>query len=231
MHVQLRKHMLTSNTYEQYKLTNKPKVNILLNNENKILDNNVKLQSYYKIKDKDILFWYFYIAKYGYDSYKDIEHKFTIEKEIKIKNIELSRKNLNILKDMKYNKDDFESNLLNCQTINIMTFKALCAYNNLNVVLVKDKTYYHFNYSDDEPFILNFIDNNYVNDRCIKINYIQNNMYCITNINKPINGIASYKLQDLIDICNKLDINIKQDNGKNKTKPMLYADIKLYFSI
>lgn len=230
MYVQLRKHMLTLNTYEQYKLTNKPKLNFLPKCENKVLNNDIKLQSYYKIKDKDVLFWYFYIAKYGYDSYKDIEHKFTIEKEIKIKNIELARKKLNILKDIKYNKDDFESNLLNSEIINLMTFKALCVFNNLNVVLIKNKIYYHFNYSDDdEPFILNFIDDSYVNDRCIKMNYIQENMYHITNINKPISGIASYKLQDLIDICNKLDINLKQNNEKNKTKPMLYADIKQYF--
>ena len=81
MYVQLRKHMLTLNTYEQYKLINKPKLNFLPKCENKVLNNDIKLQSYYKIKDKDVLFWYFYIAKYGYDSYKDIEHKFTIEKE------------------------------------------------------------------------------------------------------------------------------------------------------
>ena len=50
------------------------------------------------IKEIDQLFWYFYIALHGYDEYKLIDNKFTLEKSLKINNIQSMRANNSILK-------------------------------------------------------------------------------------------------------------------------------------
>ena len=55
-------------------------------------------------------------------------------------------------------------------------------------------------------------------------------LYKIDNVNKPIKIISSYKLQELIDICNKLAIEIiNKDTNKKKTKNELYEAIIQYF--
>ena len=45
------------------------------------------------------------------------------------------------------------------------------------------------------------------------------------DITKQIKGISSYKLGDLQDICNKLKINIKDNDNKNLKKTLLYETI------
>ena len=59
---------------------------------------------------------------------------------------------------------------------------------------------------------------------------IKSTLYKIENLDKPIKGLSSYKVQDLINICMKLAIQIKNiDTGKNKTKNDLYESIIQYF--
>lgn len=49
--------------------------------------------------------------------------------------------------------------------------------------------------------------------------------YYIENLEKPLKGESSYKLQELIDISNKLKINLLDNNQKKKTKKILYSEI------
>ena len=59
---------------------------------------------------------------------------------------------------------------------------------------------------------------------------IKNTLYKVETLDKPIKGLSSYKLQDLIDICNKLVIEItNKETGKKKTKNELYESIVKYF--
>jgi hypothetical protein len=59
---------------------------------------------------------------------------------------------------------------------------------------------------------------------------IRTSLYKVETLDKPVKAISSYKLQDLINICNKLAIEIKHINtGKNKTKNELYESLLQYF--
>ena len=60
------------------------------------------------------------------------------------------------------------------------------------------------------------------------INNILENYYYLENLDKPIKAFSSYKLDDLIIICNKLNINIYNINSKKKTKKQLYEEIDKY---
>ena len=73
-----------------------------------------KLSNRITIREFDQLFWYFYIAKEGYDEYQLLQsNKFTLEKTIKIDNIGIMRKNNSLLKQQKLKISDYESTLLN----------------------------------------------------------------------------------------------------------------------
>ena len=49
--------------------------------------------------------------------------------------------------------------------------------------------------------------------------------YYIENLEKPLKSESSYKLQDLVDISNKLKVNLFDNNNKKKTKKQLYSEI------
>jgi hypothetical protein len=62
------------------------------------------------------------------------------------------------------------------------------------------------------------------------LNNIKNTLYKLDNIAKPIKAISSYKVQDLLDMCNKLAIeSINKETGKNKSKNDMYEAIIKYF--
>ena len=109
---------------------------------------------------------------------------------------------------------------------------GLSAYNQLNIIVIKNKTYYHFNFGDiDNAIIIYQEGNNYsceVNPTKQLIETIHNNYYYVENPNKPIKGISTYKLNEIVSICNKLDIKTKLESGKSKNKKQLYTEILTY---
>ena len=50
-------------------------------------------------------------------------------------------------------------------------------------------------------------------------------LWNIENISKPLKNISSYKVQQLLDIAEKLKINIMKTPTKKKTKKVLYDEI------
>ena len=74
------------------------------------------------------------------------------------------------------------------------------------------------------------ISNNYDIIMDIKINNenlmkLMKTSYYIENLEKPLKSESSYKLQDLVDISNKLKVNLLDNNNKKKTKKVLYSEI------
>jgi hypothetical protein len=64
----------------------------------------------------------------------------------------------------------------------------------------------------------------------ILLEEIRTKLYKIEKLGKPIKALSSYKLEDLIDICIKLAIEIKRnDSDKNKSKNELYESLIQYF--
>ena len=193
-----------------------------------------KLSNRITIREFDQLFWYFYIAKEGYDEYQLLQsNKFTIEKTIKIDNIGIMRKNNSLLKQQKLKISDYESTLLNSKKIDIPTLCGLSVYNKLNIFYIKNKTYHHFNFGDPNNTIIIYHEGkNYsceIDPSLELIESIKNNYFYIENSNKPLKGISTYKIKDIIDICKKLDIKTHLDSGKMKNKKILYTEIQTYF--
>ena len=186
-------------------------------------------------KEKDSLFWCFYIMKNGDAKYEMIEHKNILtEKKHKIEYVEKIRKEKQIVKTYKFaTLTHIENNLANENQLDIKTFLTLCAIENLNVLFVKNKTYFELLMNDsNELYIVYLLQNNKygyeIND--INAQQIKTTLYKLDNIDKPIKSITGYKLLELVEICEKLAIDIvNKETNKNKCKKDLYESIIQYF--
>jgi len=194
-------------------------------------------------REKDMLFWCFYIIKNGDIKYETLYNKNeVIEKQIKITYVEKIRKEKQTLKIYKFDSiSNIESNLVNDNLISRKTFLSLCALENINIIYIHKKTYFELLMNDsNEIFIIHEINNSSNGKYNIKygfeignnelIDNIKTSLYRVDNIDKPIKAFSSYKTQELIDICSKLAIEIiNKDTNKIKPKKDLYEGIFQYF--
>jgi hypothetical protein len=204
--------------------------------KSKMEDKNMKPKSSIFVpKEKDSLFWCFFIMKYGDVKYETMDNKnIIIEKKNKIEYVEKIRKEKQIVKTYKFaTLTHIENNLANDNYIDIKTFLTLCAIENLNILFVKNKTYYELLMNDsNELHIVYLLQNdkygyeiNPTNAEQIKSTY-----YKLDNIDKPIKSMSGYKISELIEICQKLAIDtINKETNKSKCKKDLYEAIIQYF--
>lgn len=197
--------------------------------------------SEYKPKQKDSLFWCFYILKYGYSNYEmDIYNQyFVIEKKIKFKYIELLRQNKELLKIHKIKPfTELEDDLANKDKISVKTFFALCILENINIMLVDKRKIFELTCIDiDSDHPVNIIHRNRKNyEHYIEINVTDDilnnyrNNYYNSNLDEKLKSIGSYKLSELNELCKKLDININVKEGeKKKTKKDIYELLVLNY--
>lgn len=220
-------------------------------------------------REKDGLFWCFFIMKYGKDMYKDLgKTNIVIERKWKIDYIEILRNNKQLLKNNKMAPlTHIENFLLNEEKIDIKTFLALCLVENLHVMHIHKNTYHEIGEEDDENIILSSKGtcasngvyntesevNSYILvrlDKPLKYGYkkvmntlelsnIKEKYYKIQNLLKPLKGMSSYKVDELIEFCKKLEITIMTtkmnkktciESTKTKSKKELYEDLIKYFS-
>ena len=64
-----------------------------------------------------------------------------------------------------------------------------------------------------------------------EVDNIIKNYWKVENINKPIKSISAYTLAELTNICNKLNIQIVNQNNKKKTKKELFDNILSIISV
>ena len=238
------KYKITSNSNDNNQ--NKVKENRLKENrlkENRLKENkeNNKKQTIFYPKENDTLFWCYFIIKNGEINYETLNNKnIVITKQLKIELIQKIRDNKSIVKTYKFDTiSNIENNIVNDNYINIKSIMTLCVIEKINLIFISRKTYYELLMCDDKPIYIireNFTHNNYTKNYSFElanndtIEEIKNTLYKIDNLNKPIKIISSYKLQELIDICNKLAIEIiNKDTNKKKTKNELYEAIIQYF--
>ena len=217
------------------------------NEKNQELDN-LKIDFDNKDKDKDILiqqtnklFWCLYIFLNDVDQYIHLNNHFKIEQSTKIAAIESIRLERDRLKIYKMKPDEIENDLLNEKSINIKTLDCLALLHNMNIIYIKNKTYYLMNYNVDEDIrkCKNIVqernrDIKIVRDFSkISLDSILDSYYKIDNISKAINSISAYRLADIIEICKRLEIDITKTGEnkqvKNKLKQELYTEIIQYF--
>lgn len=222
-----------------------PKSNIYVNYnklKSKYNEKPINLKKKNILNDK--LFWCFYKLYYNLTDI-DLEYinTFNTEKEFKISVIEKIKNNKELLKKHKIQKNNVETEITNDKQISLNTFKTLCILYNLNIIVIKDNyTYTRFTNNNLENCIDNLdkytaIKLLYKNSSNINTNFeilmnidnyeikdVLTNYFYVKNLEKPINSLSSYKLNDIIEIATKLKILINNDNGKKKTKLELYSD-------
>jgi len=195
------------------------------------------LSTVFKPQERDSLFWCFYIMKHGDIAYESLLHRnMIIEKKIKIEYVERLRRDKDLVKPYKFaSLSHIENKLANDATIDLPTFLILCVLENINVVFVKNRTYFDLAMNDGpDRYIVRCLDNyksvfGYevaTNDSVAQINAT---FLKLDNITKPIKSISSYKVSELVDMCTRLGIDINNADNKSKTKNELYEAIIKYF--
>jgi len=192
-------------------------------------------------KEKDTLFWCFYIIKnQGTNNYESLYSKNeVIASQFKIDYIERLRKDKKTVKTYKFDTlTNIESNLANDKTLSIKAFLTLCVIENINVLVITNKTYYELLMNDTEDiYVIRCLENKNKGQYEKKYGYelltkehvntnIKPFLYQVDNIDKPIKAMSAYKSEDLVEICNKLGINtLDTEKGKTKVKKDLYEAI------
>jgi hypothetical protein len=187
-------------------------------------------------KQKDSLFWCFYILKYGEQNYEMLENiNIVLEKKLKIEYIEKIRKEKQIVKSHKFaTLTHLENQLANEERIDLNTFFTLCVIENINVLYVCKKTYFELLMNDDKIHIIHRLDNyskfGYEGIEQSKIELYRSTLFKVDNVEKPVKTISSYKVSELVEFCVKLGIEIYiKDTNKNKSKKDLYESLIQYF--
>jgi hypothetical protein len=185
-------------------------------------------------REKDSLFWCFYIMKNGHTSYEMMANRnFITEKKLKFEYIEQIRKNKEIIKSYKFaSLTHLENNLANDVRIDMKTFLSLCVIENINVIYINKKTYFKLLMNDANSIhVIHCLDNyKFGHEQKTTSDNITANLYQLDSIDKPIKAISGYKVQELVDICNTLSIEtMNNDTGKSKSKKELYELLIQYF--
>jgi hypothetical protein len=200
----------------------------------------------YRPKQKDSLFWCFYILKHGFSNYEmEINNQyFVVEKNEKFKYIDLLRKNKDILKIHKIKPlTELEDDLANKDKISIKTFFALCILENINVLLVNKRKVYELLCCDpDEKHPINIVHrNSELYEHSIELDVTEEiikkyreTYYKMSSFDATLKSMGSYKLEELTDLCKKLDINIdecnkKKEGNKKITKKDIYELLVLKY--
>jgi len=200
-------------------------------------------QPFFIPRQKDSLFWCFYIMKHGFEKYETIDFiNIVVEKNLKIEYIEKLRENKDVLKIYKFAPlTHIENVLLNEYKIDMKTFLSLCVLENINVLFINKKTFLSLemtslnlnsiNESEFSTHILHFFPdkNNYGLEKEVsklKVEEYKNKLYKITNSDKPLRAISAYKSEELMEICGKLGIEtFNKEKGKTFLKKELYEEI------
>lgn len=228
--------------FTKHMLTAEPKVSTSIKNTKVNINKYIAKPDIYRPKQKDSLFWCFYILKNGYSKYEmEVNDTyFVVEKTEKFKYVNCIREKKDMLKIHKIKPlTEIEQDLTNSENISLKSFFALCIIENINVIVIDKRKYYECIVNDEQDVNILCKDdntNNYfiqLNLTKEKIQYYRDNYYKIHNFEASLKSISSYKIEDLQEICKKLNIDItklnKNDGKKKITKKDLYEHIVMNF--
>lgn len=118
------------------------------------------------------------------------------------------------------NKENIINNLVYDKTISLETFNILVMNYKLNIIYIKGKTFVKMNYNQENNDFL------FINDKGTYLEQpIDTNLLLEINIERPLRTVSYYKLCDLQDMANKLNIDTEK-----KKKQDLYDSIKMVLS-
>jgi len=223
----------------KYKTINNEKNN-KKNKENVVNFNSLQKEKenpFFYPKEKDTLFWCFFIIQNGFSKYEyPGTTTFVNEKAEKFKCIDLLRKNKQQLKTNKIKniKEDVEDELANKQTINMKTFIALCVASNINIMYIHKRKCFEYIFDEEMPIhVVHCIDNTGLSSKyCYEINITKekienyrNTLFKWDNIDKPLKAVSSYKLEELIELSKKFGLGDDDKEFHKKTKKELYEKL------
>ena len=184
------------------------------------------------IKEKDKLFWMLYFFENDYSNYMMLgknTYSFEMKEKTKlIKNIKEKKKEL---KHFKIKVTDIEADLLYSKQIKVSTLFILLILKNINFLYFTENLIYQWNGGYDKTFILkhNTLDNIYTNeDKALTDEYfelLKESRLLVDNLKKPVRGLSYYKVNDLKEMCKKLNINIMKNAKKTFSKKELYEKV------
>lgn len=183
------------------------------------------------------LFWAVYINIYGYENYMQISNKYgNAELEEKQKMIEFLKKNYSKLKEVnkkvtKAMVQEWMSELMSASKISIQLLQLFSVYYKKNIIIYNEinNTYLNFLAGNDEIYSINLPmvivktrNNNYgvyIDITHERMNELMKGV-CLEDIEKPLKGISSYKMPELIELAIKCGIQPEE-----LKKPDLYGKI------
>jgi hypothetical protein len=187
--------------------------------------------SFFIPREKDALFWCFFVIKNGFAAYEyPGTRSFANEKELKFKLIESMRANKQTLKIKKIKniKEDVEDELANKNKIGMKTFIALCASENINILFIHKRKCFELVFEEESPFhVIHWTEN--PDKYCYEMNLSKDavNKYRTTlfrweSLEKPLKAMSAYKSDELLGMCKQLGLDEKIADLAKKTKKDLY---------
>ena len=216
---------------DSFNETDKPITNDKLQKQTNETNSNTDI---YFSNKQNPLFWAVYINIYGYENYMQISNKYgNAELEEKQKMIEFLKKNYSKLKEVnkKVTKamiQEWMSELMSASKISIQLLQLFSVYYKKNIIIYNEinNTYLNFLAGNDEnnsPMVIVKTRNNnygvYIDITDEKMTELMNGV-CLEDIEKPLKGISSYKMPELIELAIKCGIQPEE-----LKKPDLYGKI------
>jgi len=221
---QLTTHMLTAEFFKYEPFTarktyhNKPETQ-------KIQQKVVK--DYYDIVEDDKLFWAFYIIRHGYEEYSQVKRTFSNEKQLKFSMIEELKDEKQYLKQNKIRLSLLVEDLGTSHTISLPTFIGLCCAYRKNICVFRNKIMARYAF-DESTVDFHVVDCNNKHLSSTKKNdtILENKYVIVTNLDKPLKDVTSYKKEELQIIASKFGVScVHESTKKQKMKQQLYQDI------
>ncbi len=212
------------------------------------------IASFFITKPEDSLLWCAYIMINGIEKFETVENYYTEGNVFKYQVVGDIRSKKTLLKPHKLSLSKIEDGIVNKPFINLESFYAIALTYNLSICLIQGRKIFEIgrNNDDSKTFVIEKKRGKYGiylfsnqsstigSKRSIQtlkttaLNYVRDNYWSMENISTPIRPLSAYKLQDLVDICKRLNISTThQHKGefgsigieKRKTKGELYEAI------
>ena len=224
-----------------FMLTNN-NLNYFFNDENKKIikrttkKSDLKSPNVFIPYQNDKLFWIFFYMKYGYVEYNLVgSNSFTKEMDIKLNLSKSIKENKSLFKEFKFKKIGDNENELMCEKeMSFKTFIMINIIHNISFIYIVENMYYKYVVEDaNECYIIHNLNNNY---GCEKIKSDQISIYekCrfhIENYEKPILCMSKYKMEELNNIAQMLNVEMCDEDNKKLKKNELYDNIIRKFNI
>ncbi len=179
--------------------------------------------------EKDKFFWGFYIFVHGEYEYKIAKNNwFSIEKQWKMDTMKKLESIKPQLKDLKIKVSEIEDELINSERLSLKGLHIFCMLYEVNILYVSGRKYCEFLYNNDKDAKTFVIENDgiYRNTDDAYLKNIRDKYWKMENVNKPLKGASAYSLQELQDICVKMEIELVDSvTKKKKTMKVLYQEL------